>query len=69
MRAKHRIRNLLIDHRIVFLCDSHAREVLDAGIESISALMQLTRNTADRRSVIERRYPIDRRIFPPRPEG
>ena len=64
-----RIRNLLIGHRLVLLCDIHAQEALEANVNSVEALMQLTRGLGDRRSPLDRRSPIDRRVFPPRPEG
>ena len=64
-----RLRNLLIGHRLVFLCDTHAQQALRANVDSVEALMQLTRVPGDRRSPLDRRSRIDRRIFPPRPEG
>jgi hypothetical protein len=64
-----RVRNLLIGHRLVFLCDTHAQQALDANADSVDALMRLTRVSGDRRSPLDRRSPIDRRVFPPRPEG
>ncbi len=64
-----RVRNLLLGHRLVFLCDAHAQHALDANVDTVEALMQLTRPPDDRRSPIDRRSPLDRRVFPPRPEG
>lgn len=68
-RRSHRLRNVLISGRIVRLCEEHARCALEANVSDLETLMELTRGTDDRRSPIDRRGSLDRRIFPPRPEG
>jgi hypothetical protein len=64
-----RLRRLLIDQRIVALCDSHATAFNDAGGSSLTDLRKLFVENEGRRSFVDRRAPLDRRLFPPRPEG
>lgn len=64
-----RVRNLLFDERIVVLCDVHAAEVKLEGISSLDQLRAHFREGDGRRSLVSRRGALDRRAFPPRPEG
>jgi hypothetical protein len=67
--GSRRLRNVLVGERIVVLCREHARIVLEENVSDLETLRQLTRSQQDRRAPIERRGALDRRIFPPRPEG
>ena len=64
-----KLRRLLIEDRIVVLCESHAEKVREHGPGSIAELRRLFRERTGKRSLIGRRAPVDRRIFPARPEG
>jgi hypothetical protein len=64
-----KLRRLLIEDRIVVLCEAHAEKVREHGPGSIAELRRLFRERAGKRSLIGRRAPVDRRIFPARPEG
>ena len=68
-RRRARLRNVLIESRVLVLCDAHAAELIGTDIESIEGLRQHFRENEGRRSLITRRAPLDRRMFPPRPEG
>jgi len=59
----------LIEDRIVALCDVHADAVTDDGVSTLSALRGLFPEPLGRRSLVSRRSPLDRRVFPVRPEG
>ena len=60
---------VLIEDRVVALCESHLAEVEQAGIERLSDLFVLFKDQSGQRGAPERRSPLDRRVFPPRPEG
>jgi len=64
-----KLRRLLIEDRIVALCEAHAEKVREHGPGSIAELRRLFRERTGKRSLIGRRAPVDRRIFPARPEG
>lgn len=64
-----RVRNLLVGDRLVCLCDVHAQAVSCANIQNIDDLRAMLRETDGRRSLVPRRRWVDRRVFPPRPEG
>lgn len=64
-----RLRRILLGDRIVALCDAHADEVRAAAPARIDELRALFFEPGGRRSVVSRRAPLDRRVFPPRPEG
>jgi hypothetical protein len=64
-----RLRRVAVEGRIVALCDAHAAAVTDANAESLEVLRALFREDAGQRSLVDRRSPLDRRLFPPRPEG
>lgn len=67
--ARGRIRRLLVGTRIVTLCASHAEHVERGAVTDFEALRALFPEAEGRRSLLERRAPLDRRVFPPRPEG
>lgn len=67
--ATNRMRRVLVDERIVALCDEHAAEYQLSGAGSLEELRALFPESDGKRSLISRRTPLDRRIFPPRPEG
>ncbi len=60
---------ILIEDRIVSLCAAHAAKVREHAPGTVSELRGLFRERAGKRSLIGRRAPLDRRIFPARPEG
>jgi hypothetical protein len=64
-----RLRRLNVEGRIVALCDEHARAASAAKPKSVAALRALFVEPEGRRSLIDRRSPLDRRVLPPRPEG
>jgi hypothetical protein len=72
--AEHRpkpvkLRRILVDDRIVALCIAHAEKVRARAPGSIVELRRSFRESTGKRSLISRRAPLDRRIFPARPEG
>jgi hypothetical protein len=42
---------------------------MDADTKSLDVLRELFQEPEGRRSFVDRRSPLDRRLFPPRPEG
>ncbi len=66
---KPRTRRVLVGERIVLLCDDHAAKVLERGAEDAAELQELFMEPGGRRSLVGRRSPLNRRIFPARPEG
>jgi hypothetical protein len=67
--TKQRIRRILLQDRVVALCDEHAAELRSSGASTLEALCALFPESAGKRSLVARRAPLDRRVFPPRPEG
>lgn len=63
------IRSVLIEDRVVALCNVHADEVLAEGLETIASLRAHFAESGGKRSLVPRRAPLNRRIFPARPEG
>ena len=63
------VTRVLIEERIVALCDDHLAQVERAGVERLSQLFELFPEPTGQRRAPERRSPLDRRIFPTRPEG
>jgi hypothetical protein len=59
----------LVDERIVSLCEAHAARYRSSGTTSLTELSAMFREDSGRRSLITRRAPLDRRVFPARPEG
>ena len=64
---KRRLQRLLVHERIIAVCDEHA--ALAGQAETIDELRGLFFESKGRRSLVDRRSPLDRRLFPPRPEG
>lgn len=67
--AAHPLSQVLIEDRMVALCDTHLAEVERAGVERLSQLFELFSEPMGQRRAPERRSPLDRRVFPARPEG
>jgi hypothetical protein len=61
--------HLVIEQRLLTLCGPHARLVKAMGANSLAAVRALFREVTGRRSALPRRAELDRRAFPPRPEG
>jgi hypothetical protein len=64
-----RVRRVLVGERLVHLCDSHARVLEGITPASVAELRQVFRENRGKRSLVERRQALDRRVFPARPEG
>jgi len=64
-----KLRRILIESRVVALCEPHAVKVRAAAPSTLAELRQLFPEPGGKRSLLERRAPLDRRIFPARPEG
>jgi hypothetical protein len=64
-----RIRTLLVADRLFCFCDTHADVVRDAAPKSIEDIRDLLKEPDGLRSLMARRSDVNRRIFPPRPEG
>jgi hypothetical protein len=64
-----KICRILVENRLVLLCETHAKRVRELGPESVEKLRQLFRERGGKRSRVERRSAMDRRVFPARPEG
>ncbi|MCB9585873.1 MAG: hypothetical protein H6718_10785 [Polyangiaceae bacterium] len=62
-------RRVLIEDRLLSLCDEHAAEIQLHRVDSIAELRELFQERYGKRSLVLRRSPLDRRVFPPRPEG
>lgn len=65
----HKLRRVLIEDRLFALCDAHADYVRMHDPGSVAELRALFRERRGKRSVVDRRTPLDRRMFPARPEG
>lgn len=68
-QAGEKTRRVLIEDRLLTLCDEHAAEIQLHRVDSIAELRELFRERFGNRSLVLRRSPLDRRVFPPRPEG
>lgn len=64
-----KLRRLLVGTRIVALCERHAQLASMAHAAELPELRALFPEPNGRRSLLPRRSPLDRRVFPPRPEG
>jgi hypothetical protein len=62
-------KRVLVGHRLVTLCASHARAVPTLPEPGMEELRQSFRERKGQRSLIDRRQELDRRVFPARPEG
>ncbi|HEY2410229.1 MAG TPA: hypothetical protein VGI10_29695 [Polyangiaceae bacterium] len=65
----HKLRRVLIEDRLVALCDAHADYVQKHDPSNVAELRALFRERRGKRSAVGRRTPVDRRVFPARPEG
>lgn len=64
-----KLRRLLVGQRVVALCMHHAEAAESFDASTIDQLRALFVEHDGRRSLLDRRSPLDRRIFPARPEG
>jgi len=64
-----RSKRVLVAERLVTLCQAHARVLASMPVAGVEELRQLFREARGKRSLVERRQELDRRAFPPRPEG
>ena len=62
-------RRMLLEHRVLLLCDSHAESVRRSGAATVCETRAAFAEDGGKRSLLDRRTPLDRRQFPPRPEG
>lgn len=60
---------LIVERRLLTLCAPHARVVKTSAADTLEAVRALFREVTGRRSALPRRAELDRRAFPPRPEG
>lgn len=67
--GRNRVRLVLVERRILALCEHHARLLVEAEAATLSAVQALFREAQGHRSLETRRAPHDRRVFPPRHEG
>lgn len=67
--SEGRRHRLIVDQRLITLCPTHARVVKTSGADSLESVRALFREVTGRRSALPRRADLDRRAFPPRPEG
>ena len=64
-----KLRRVLVEERVIALCELHADKVRAEAPLSIAELRQSFHERRGKRSLLERRAPADRRAFPARPEG
>ena len=64
-----RVRNILVGGRLVYLCDAHAEAVQALNPRHVDDIRRLLKEASGHRSLVERRSAVNRRVFPPRPEG
>ena len=62
-------KRVLVGQRLVTLCASHARVLPSLRPAGSKELRQAFHERKGQRSLIDRRQELDRRVFPPRPEG
>ncbi len=67
--SRSKVRRLLIAERIVALCEEHAETAKSSDPKTIAELRALYAEVSGRRSLLPRRSPLNRRVFPARPEG
>ncbi|HET9958963.1 MAG TPA: hypothetical protein VFQ61_30945 [Polyangiaceae bacterium] len=67
--ARPKLRRKLFGERLVVLCAEHAERVDSTAVSTLEELRALFLEEGGRRSLLDRRAPLDRRAFPPRPEG
>src|SRR5438552_1719129 len=64
-----RLRRLLLEDRAVLLCEEHAVTIRENAVETLQEARALFAEGVGKRSLLARRAPLDRRMFPARPEG
>jgi hypothetical protein len=64
-----KLRRVLIEDRVIALCELHAVKVRAQAPASVAELRTAFHERRGKRSLLERRAPADRRAFPARPEG
>ena len=62
-------KRVLVGHRLVTLCATHARIVPALPARGVDELRRAFRERRGQRSLLDRRQELDRRVFPARPEG
>lgn len=60
---------MLVEGRLLTLCDAHALVIAETPARTLAQIRELFPEPDGRRSLVARRTPLDRRVFPPRPEG
>ncbi len=68
-RSTGRSRRVFAGERQVTLCPAHALVLEGLPLADTSELRRMFRESGGRRSLVGRREALDRRAFPPRPEG
>jgi hypothetical protein len=68
-RGRTKGKRVLVGERHVTLCGSHERALSTLPGAGVDELRTLFREDGGRRSLVERRKELDRRVFPVRPEG
>ena len=63
-----RLRSVLVENRLLTLCEQHAVLFRASGKTTLAELRALFLESQGKRSLLSRRAPLDRRVFP-RPEG
>ena len=64
-----RAKRVLVGERLVALCASHARVASSWPEAGVEELRRVFCESGGKRSLVERRQALDRRVFPARPEG
>lgn len=67
--AGGKMHRVLLGDRVVALCHEHAAATRQRKVDSVAELRDLFTEMPGGRSLVDRRSPLDRRVFPPRPEG
>jgi hypothetical protein len=68
-RSTGRSRRVFAGEREVRLCPAHALVLQSLPLAETDELRAVFRESSGRRSLVGRREALDRRAFPPRPEG
>jgi hypothetical protein len=68
-REKIKGKRVLVGERLISLCPAHARVLASLPVAGVDELRTLFREGGGKRSLVERRQELDRRVFPVRPEG